>query len=263
MVLRSTNDRVPVRFLLGRPPSPAAAGNHLRSSSGLTNAAAGFLAGSPGSGGPRVRAGRALRRVSVGVPRRGRSSRPSCGGLGRLSGVSAGSAAMAAPTLTRPRPQSRGRSRARNAASSAAERARAGATPPAGERCAAPRGSRRLPQTVGAHIGDHRLPALPAQEEMPCHPSARHPSIAPGGAKRLATRHNSLPVNHRQIQTVEVELETPEHTTAQPVHDWLRRGAGRVVYSTGGKFDSGLYRKRVRDAARMVKKARRDSFPNV
>ena len=38
-------------------------------------------------------------------------------------------------------------------------------------------------------------------------------------------------------------LETPEHEDAKPVHEWLRRGVGRLVYSTGGKFDSELYRR--------------------
>ncbi len=38
-------------------------------------------------------------------------------------------------------------------------------------------------------------------------------------------------------------LETPEHADAKPVHQWLRRGVGRLVYSTGGKFDSELYRR--------------------
>ena len=38
-------------------------------------------------------------------------------------------------------------------------------------------------------------------------------------------------------------LETPEHTDAKPIHTWLRRGAGRLVYSTGGKFDSEIYRR--------------------
>lgn len=38
-------------------------------------------------------------------------------------------------------------------------------------------------------------------------------------------------------------LETPEHSDAKPIHAWLRRGVGRLVYSTGGKFDSELYRR--------------------
>ena len=38
-------------------------------------------------------------------------------------------------------------------------------------------------------------------------------------------------------------LATPEHEDAAPVHRWLRRGSGNLVYSTGGKFDSEIYRR--------------------
>ena len=54
-------------------------------------------------------------------------------------------------------------------------------------------------------------------------------------------------------------LETPEHEDAEPVHRWLRRGVGRLVYSTGGKFDSELY-KRARELLGAYRRAGRATF---
>ena len=56
-----------------------------------------------------------------------------------------------------------------------------------------------------------------------------------------------------------VFLETPEHEDARPVHEWLRRGVGRLVYSTGGKFDAELYQ-RARELLGAYRRAGRATF---
>ena len=48
-------------------------------------------------------------------------------------------------------------------------------------------------------------------------------------------------------------LAIPEHPDATPIHQWLRRGVGRVVYSVDGSFEHELSRSmrdRLRDYAR-------------
>ena len=37
-------------------------------------------------------------------------------------------------------------------------------------------------------------------------------------------------------------LAEPPHDDAKPIHKWLRGGTGNLVYSTGGKFDTEIYR---------------------
>ena len=54
-------------------------------------------------------------------------------------------------------------------------------------------------------------------------------------------------------------LQEPEHADAKPIHAWLRRGVGRLVYSTGGKFDSELYR-RGRERLGAYRRAGRATF---
>jgi len=56
-------------------------------------------------------------------------------------------------------------------------------------------------------------------------------------------------------------LATPEHTDAKPIHTWLRRGVGRLVYSTGGKFDSEVYRRARERLAAYARAGRAKFFP--
>ena len=37
-------------------------------------------------------------------------------------------------------------------------------------------------------------------------------------------------------------LAEPAHDDAKPIHRWLQGSRGRLVYSTGGKFDTEIYR---------------------
>ena len=56
-------------------------------------------------------------------------------------------------------------------------------------------------------------------------------------------------------------LAEPAHDDAKPIHRWLQRGIGKLVYSTGGKFDTEIYRRARKKLERLYQAGRAKLIP--